>query len=541
MTNTLYFGDNLDILRRYIRDETVDLIYLDPPFNSNASYNVLFKEEDGTQAASQIQAFEDTWHWADAAELFHETVHQGGPVADALMAFQRLLGTNPMLAYLTMMAPRLVELRRVLKPTGSLYLHCDPTASHYLKVLLDAVFGPERMANEIVWQRTSAHSKVRRCGPVHDTIFLYTKSASWTWNDQFMPYDQDYVQSFYRHIEPGSGRRYRLSDVTSNNPGGSFLWKGKPPPRNRYWGYSEETMQRLEGEGRLVYSRNGVPSYKRYLDEMPGRKLQDVWTDVPPISPQAAERLGYPTQKPEALLERIINASSNPGEVVLDPFCGCGTTVAAAEKLGRRWIGIDVTHLAITLMKQRLGDGPEYDVIGEPQSVADAEALAHQDRHQFQLWALGLVKARPIEVKKGADKGVDGRIPFNQGAVKGKDQYTHAVIQVKSGHVNSGTIRDLVGTVDREHAALGVLVTLQPPTRDMRDEAATAGFYVLPYDETKKYPRIQILTIEDLLVHKRQIECAPLHYTSRSYAQAAPLQRQSQDTALDFDQGETEG
>ena len=249
--------------------------------------------------------------------------------------------------------------------------------------------------------------------------------------------------------------------------------------------------------------------------------------------------LGYP---PHLVREYLETLEADPErDWVLDPFCGCGTTVAAAEKLGRRWIGIDVTHLAITLMKQRLGDGPEYDVIGEPQSVADAEALAHQDRHQFQLWALGLVKARPIEVKKGADKGVDGRIPFNQGAVKGKDQYTHAVIQVKSGHVNSGTIRDLVGTVNREHAALGVLVTLQPPTRDMRDEAATAGFYVLPYDETKKYPRIQILTIEDLLVHKRQIECAPLHYTSRSYAQAAPLQRQSQDTALDFDQGETEG
>jgi len=546
MKNTLYFGDNLDILRRYIRDETVDLIYLDPPFNSNASYNVLFKEEDGTQAASQIQAFEDTWHWADAAKLFHETVRQGGPVADALMAFQRLLGTNPMLAYLTMMAPRLVELRRVLKPTGSLYLHCDPTASHYLKVLLDAVFGPVNFVNQIHWKRTSAHSDTkqgsRHYGRQTDHILYYRKTDNATWNTLYVPYDEKYVASFYRYVEPDTGRRYRLSDMTG--PGGAA--KGCPRYEilgvTRYWRYTRERFERLIEEGRVHQSAPGrVPQEKRYLDEMPGVSLQDLWADIPPIGPQAQERLGYPTQKPEALLERIINASSNPGEVVLDPFCGCGTTVAAAEKLGRRWIGIDVTHLAITLMKQRLGDGPEYDVIGEPQSVADAEALAHQDRHQFQLWALGLVKARPIEVKKGADKGVDGRIPFNQGAVKGKDQYTHAVIQVKSGHVNSGTIRDLVGTVNREHAALGVLVTLQPPTRDMRDEAATAGFYVLPYDETKKYPRIQILTIEDLLVHKRQIECAPLHYTSRSYAQAAPLQRQSQDTALDFDQGETEG
>ena len=530
MTNTLYFGDNLDILRRYIKDETVDLVYLDPPFNSNASYNVLFKEEDGTQAASQIQAFEDTWHWADAAGLFDDTVRQGGPVADALMAFQRLLGTNPMLAYLTMMAPRLVELRRVLKPTGSLYLHCDPTASHYLKVLLDAVFGPGR-----------------NYGAIFDCIFWYSKSQTYIWNQLYQPFSADYIERTFKQRDP-DGRRWQ--SVTLRNPGlrpnlhfpytASNGTTYQPHPNG--WACNKERLQRYDREGRLHFPAkpSGALRLKMYLDESPGMKLQNIWDDIPPIGAQAAERLGYPTQKPEALLERIINASSNPGEVVLDPFCGCGTTVAAAEKLGRKWIGIDVTHLAITLMKQRLGDGPEYDVIGEPQSVADAEALAHQDRHQFQLWALGLVKARPIEVKKGADKGVDGRIPFNQGAVKGKDQYTHAVIQVKSGHVNSGTIRDLVGTVNREHAALGVLVTLQPPTRDMRDEAATAGFYVLPYDETKKYPRIQILTIEDLLVHKRQIECAPLHYTSRSYAQAAPLQRQSRDTALAFDQGEAE-
>lgn len=512
--NTLYFGDNLDILRRYIKDETVDLIYLDPPFNSNASYNVLFKEEDGSQAASQIKAFEDTWHWADAAELFHETVHQGGPVADALVAFQRLLGTNPMLAYLTMMAPRLVELRRVLKPTGSLYLHCDPTASHYLKVLLDAVFGPMSFRNEIIWKRTTASSskaRAKRFGCDHDTIFYYARSEVSPFAPQYLPYPEHEIEKrFKRHDSRG---RYKDAELAT---------------------YSAETLQRLKDEDRLIVTPSGKYRYKIYLDEIKGVLADDVWTDIPPINSQAAERLGYPTQKPEALLERIINASSNPGDVVLDPFCGCGTTVAAAEKLGRQWIGIDVTHLAITLMKQRLGDGPEYEVIGEPTSVSGAEALAQQDRHQFQLWALGLVKARPIEVKKGADKGVDGRIPFNQGAVKGKDQWTHAVIQVKSGHVNSGTIRDLVGTVNREDAALGVLITLEPPTQPMRDEAATAGVYVLPYDETKKYPKIQILTIKELVEDKKQIDCAPLHYTSASYAQGPSVQRKTTETELDF-------
>jgi hypothetical protein len=297
-------------------------------------------------------------------------------------------------------------------------------------------------------------------------------------------------------------------------------------------------MKQYHDAGRLVYTKSGMPRYKRYLDEMPGIPTTDVWTDIPPINSQAAERLGYPTQKPTALLERIIEASSNEGDVVLDPFCVCGTTVAAAEKLGRKWIGIDVTHLAITLMKQRLGDGPDYEVVGEPKSVADAQALALQDRHQFQIWALGEVKARPIEVKKGADKGVDGRIPFNQGAIKGKEQYTHAVIQVKSGHVTSACIRDLVGTVGRENAALGVLITLQPPTKDMLNEAASAGFYVLPYDETKKYPKIQILTIKDLVEDKKQIDCAPLHYTSVSYAQGPKVERESKEATLGFEEAE---
>ncbi|MBU0609886.1 MAG: restriction endonuclease, partial [Armatimonadetes bacterium] len=422
-----------------------------------------------------------------------------------------------------------------------------PTASHYLKVLLDAVFGPRQFVNHVTWKRTSAHSDIsqgtKHFGRQTDHLLFYRKTDNATFNHQHAAYDDEMLRQKYRYVEPGTGRRFRTSDMTG--PGGAA--KGNPQYEvlgvTKYWRYSRERMQELIDQGRVYQAGPGkVPREKGYLDEAAGVPLQDLWADISPINSRAQERLGYPTQKPEALLERIISASSNPGDIVLDPFCGCGTTIAAAEKLGRKWIGIDVTHLAITLMKSRLakafGDSIEYDVLGEPTSVSGAAELAQQDRHQFQLWALGLVKARPLESKKGADKGVDGRIPFNQGAVKGKDNYTHAVIQVKSGHVNAATIRDLVGTVDRESAALGVLLTLEPPTKPMRDEAASAGFYVLPYDESKKYPRIQILTIEDLLVHGKQIECAPLHYTSRSYAEAPKAQRGGTSAAMDFDEAE---
>ena len=410
-SNSLYYGDNLDILRRYVQDESADLIYLDPPFNSNQTYNILFQEKDGSQSASQIKAFGDTWHWDEtAARSYEETVEAGGQVAEAMQAFRKLLGTNDMLAYMSMMAPRLVELRRVLKPTGSLYLHCDPTASHFLKLLLDAVFGPVNFRTEIVWKRTSAHSDTKQGrqqhGRIHDVLLFYTKNDDWNWNPVYTEYDQEYVENFYRFVEPGTGRRYRMGDLTG--PGGAA--KGNPQYEvmgvTRYWRYSKERMQELIHQGRIVQTKPGsVPAYKRYLDEMPGVPLQDVWTDIRPIGSQAAERLGYPTQKPIALLERIIQASSNEGATVLDPFCGCGTTIAAAQTLGRRWIGIDITHLAISLIRYRLGDSfgkdCRFELIGEPTSLPDATALAKQDPYQFQWWALGLVRARPVEQKKG--------------------------------------------------------------------------------------------------------------------------------------------
>lgn len=509
MGNTLYYGDNLDVLRQHIADESVDLVYLDPPFNSNATYNVLFAEQDGTRAAAQIEAFGDTWRWDQAAVYDYETtVEKGGRVAQALIAMRTFLGDSNMLAYLSMMAPRLVELRRALRPTGSLYLHCDPTASHYLKLLLDGVFGPANFRAEIIWKRTTAHSDTKQGrklpGRIHDVILFYSKGDDWTWHPIFTAYESSYLKSHYSSVEPETGRRYQLDNLTAAKPGGdtSYEWKGAKPYPGRYWAYSKEKMAQFEKEGRLVYGKTGMPRLKRYLDEMPGVSLQDVWTDIDPINSKAAERLGYPTQKPLALLERIIAASSNPGDVVLDPFCGCGTAVDAAQRLGRQWIGIDITHLAVNLIKVRLKDayGPDavYQVIGEPTDLAGAQELAHEDPYQFQWWALGLVGARPVEQKKGADKGIDGRLFFHEQQGGATQQ---AILSVKAGHVNVAHVRDLRGVLDREKAAIGILISMEAPTGPMRSEAASAGLYEAAWGQ--KYPRIQLLTVAELLGGKR--------------------------------------
>ena len=360
--NLLYYGDNLDVLRRHVKDATVDLVYLDPPFNSNADYNVLFGHADGTQAAAQIKAFGDTWRWDQAAAAsFQTTVTSGGDVASALAAFQTLLGPSNMLAYLSMMAPRLVELRRVLKLTGSLYLHCDPTASHYLKLLLDAVFGPENFRSEIAWRRYGAHNDSKGYGRVHDTILFYSRGKAPYFNKQHRAYDDAYIAKRFRYVD-ADGRRWREQNLASPNPRPnltySFTAKNGdtyPPPRNG-WKYDHERLEELDAQDRLGYPLrpDGKLRLKNYLDEMPGVPVQDMWTDVGAIGATSPERLGYPTQKPLALLERIIESSCPANGVVLDPFCGCGTTISAAETLRRSWLGIDVTYLAISLIKSRL-------------------------------------------------------------------------------------------------------------------------------------------------------------------------------------------
>lgn len=522
--NKLYYGDNLEVLQRYVKDETVDLVYLDPPFNSRQDYNVLFAEKDGSQSSSQIHAFEDTWEWNnESMRAYEQIVEQGGRVADALRAFKTFLFNTDMMAYLAMMAPRLIELRRVLKPTGSIYLHCDPTASHYLKILMDAVFGPQFFRNEIVWKRSSAHSDAKQgaqhFGRITDTILFYSKDQKTIWNPLYAPYDEKYLERDYRRIDE-NGRRYRIGDLSG--PGGAA--KGNPSYEvmgvTRYWRYSKEKMDQLIAEGRVIQTRPGaVPQYKRYLDEMLGVGIQNLWDDLPNINNRSNEMLGYATQKPEALLERILKASSNEGDLVLDPFCGCGTTVQVAQRLNRRWIGIDITHLAIGLIKKRLSDafGPEikstYDVIGEPTDYAGAAALAAEDKYQFQWWALGQVGARPADQKKGADRGIDGRLYFHDDE---SGQSKQIVFSVKAGHVTVPQVRDLVGVRAREKAEIGVFLCFEEPTKPMLREAAEGGLYKSSDGTT--YPRLQILTIQQILDGKQPQY--PLHRRDATFKKA---------------------
>lgn len=534
--NRLYYGDNLDVLRRHIDDESVDLVYLDPPFNSNASYNVLFAERDGSQAASQIKAFEDTWEWnEDAARAYEEVVELGGGTSQAMQSLRLLLKDSNMMAYLAMMAPRLVDLRRVLKSSGSLFLHCDPTASHYLKIVLDAVFGPDKFANEIIWVRSLPHGNIsKKFGASHDTILFYRKGDNAVWNGSFQAHRPEYIEQFYKHRE-ANGRVYRLISCINPNPDRpnlTYEWNGV----TRVWKYTKERMKKMHDAGLIVYSKNGIASYKGYLDTMKGTPMQDVWTDIPPLMGSAQERLGYPTQKPEALLERIISAASAEGATILDPFCGCGTTIAAAQKLGRRWIGIDITNLAISLIRSRLADTfdgeAQYEVIGEPVSLPDARKLAADDPYQFQWWALGLVGARPVEQKKGPDKGIDGRIYFHVG----DDSTKQIILSVKAGHVSVAHLRDLRGVLDRENAEIGVLISLEEPTAPMRKEAASAGFFSSPWG---KHARLQLLTVEELLTG-HGIDRPPLQ-TSMTFKRAPKAERPTmKNRTLTFEQLEGE-
>jgi hypothetical protein len=388
-------------------------------------------------------------------------------------------------------------MRRVMKPTASIYLHCDPTASHYLKMLMDAIFGVENFRNEVCWKRTSGHSDSRRYGEVHDTLFFYSRNSDYLWVQTYQPYDDAYVEQYYRYCDK-DGRKFMSGDLGAaglQGGGYEYDWKGI----TRVWRVPLATMERLEAEGRIFYTKNNFPRIKRYLDEAKGMPVQDLWTDIEALRSWHREKLGYPTQKPQALLERIINASSNPGDMVLDPFCGCGTAIAAAQKLGRRWIGIDITHLAVTLMKHRLQDAfgkdLSFQVLGEPVSLPDAQALAASDPYQFQWWALGLVGARPVEGKKGADKGIDGRLYFHDEGAGGKTK--QVIFSVKAGHTNVAHLRDLRGVLDREGAEIGVLLTMEEPTKPMRTEAASAGFYDSSWGS--RHPRLQVLTVAELL------------------------------------------
>jgi site-specific DNA-methyltransferase (adenine-specific) len=501
MTNRLFYADNLVVLRNHVAEASVDLVYLDPPFNSNANYNILFRTPAGEAADSQIQAFEDSWHWNNAAEdAFEQVMRAGHPRAfELLRAMRAFLGENDMMAYLAMMAIRLIELHRVLKPTGSLYLHCDPTASHYLKLLLDSVFGFDNYVNEITWKRTSAHNDAGRFGRNTDILFLYGRGGQRAWHPIHNGYSADYLERF-RNRDP-DGRRWMDDNLTAKGlSGGGYTYEYKGA--TSLWRVPPETMARLDAEGRLHFTRAGGIRLKRYLDEAKGPPLQALWDDIPPINSRAQERLGYPTQKPLALLERIIAASTSPGDLVLDPFCGCGTTIHAAQKLGRRWIGIDITHLAISAIERRMKAAfpdAEFTVEGTPKDLASALDLAGRDKYQFQWWALAMVDAVPLDgKKKGADGGVDGLIYFKPDG-RSVDK---ALVSVKGGqNVGVTMIRDLHSAMERERAPMGVFVTAAEPTTPMLREAAAVGRFTDEFD--RSWPRLQIVTLAELFQGRR--------------------------------------
>ena len=538
----LYFGDNLYILREHIKDECVDLIYLDPPFNSKRDYNLLFKTPKGLSSDAQITAFEDSWHWGEQAEReFSELLRQSNTdVAEMIQSLRRFLKESDMMAYLTMMANRLVELHRVLKPTGSLYLHCDPTASHYLKIVLDTIFGAVNFRNEIIWKRQSAHSDAKNKFPdIADIILFYAKTKDESFYPQYIEHDPAYVEKFYR-FDDGDGRGlYRHGDMSSPNPRPNMMyeWMGFPYPE-KGWRFKKETMQKLHDEGRIWYPTNKSgdldttrrPGLKRYLSEQEGSIVTNIWSDIQSLHDVSSERLGYPTQKPLALLERVIQASSQEGDLVLDPFCGCGTAVHAAQTLKRDWIGIDITHLAISLIEKRMKDAfPNiaFEVQGTPKDLARARNLAERDKYQFQWWACSLVNAQPYQgKKKGSDSGIDGLIFFqddNSGAKK-------IVVSVKGGeHVGVTMLKDLIATVEREKASIGIFVTLAEPTKPMITEAISSGYYHSPKGDV---PRIQILTIDDLLSGKAKPEYFDMSAGSHMFKKAKIEEQRSKQNKL---------
>ena len=546
MPNTLFYGDNLLVLRDHVPAASVDLVYLDPPFNSNASYNVLFREKTGEESPAQIKAFTDTWEWTQETQATYDLDIIQNPavpsaVKDMISAFRQFIGQNAMMAYLVMMAPRLVELHRVLKPTGSLYLHCDPTASHYLKILLDAVFGKENFRNEIIWRRTGSHNQSNRFGRIHDVVHFYTKTNNYKFTTQFRPISQGHVNSYFnKEDERGRFWTNSLTGPGMRNGQSGQPWRGyDPTAKGRHWAIpgelarslglapglgTQEKLEKLFDAGYIDLpseDSNALPTFRQYLQDSRGIPLQDIWAyqpythgvlygtdqaidqDVRWIPRQGSpERLGYETQKPEGLLERIIQASCEEGDVVLDPFCGCGTAVAGAQKLGRQWLGIDITHLAVAEIKNRLKTafelepGQDYAVVGEPEDAGSARALWEQDPYQFQFWAVSLLEAQPqSEQRRGADRGIDGALYFIDGPRRATQK---VVVQVKGGRVSSPQVRDLKGVVEREKAAVGLFISLEPPTRDMRAEAASGGFYHSEIWQ-QDYPKIQLRTIDEML------------------------------------------
>jgi site-specific DNA-methyltransferase (adenine-specific) len=521
--NKLYFGDNLDVMREYLSKDSIDLIYLDPPFNSQAHYNILFRTPQEQRASAQAGAFRDTWLWGEEAERSYASImRQGGAAARILDALRGALGESDMMAYMAMMTGRLVELQRVLKPTGSLYLHCDPTASHYLKIVMDSIFGDKRFQNEIKWKRTHAHGDSKgRYANVTDHILFYSKGETKYFERQMSSYSEEYIKKYFRYSE--NGRLYQLVSLRSPKPRPnlSYTYKGVEPHQNG-WAVSREKMEQLDREGRLRFPEEAGQTIreKYYLDEMKGVPITDLWDDIAPINSQAKERLPYPTQKPLALLERIVTASSRAGDLVLDPFCGCGTTIEAAERLQRQWIGIDIAIHAIKVIEGRLGKLGKpvvFGLEGMPRDFASALRLAERDKYQFQWWANYLFNPHALrEQKKGADRGIDGEMFFPNGPGR---PWGKILTSVKGGeHVNPGMVRDFAHVLQRDGASLGLFICLRRPTDAMTREAVSVGFADVVHGDIQ---RLQIVAIEEWFEGRRPV-LPPLEHLPSAAFSALP-------------------
>ncbi len=514
--NNLYFGDNLTVLREQVKDETVDLVYLDPPFNSSANYNVLFRAPSGQASEAQAEAFRDTWEWGESAsEAYDDVIRANGDIALVLSGLRKWLGDNAMMAYLAMMAARLIELRRVMKPTASLYLHCDPTASHYLKLILDSIFGHGNFRNEIVWRRSGRRSSINQIyRRAHDAILFYSKEDNYNFNIQYEEHDETLIKKYSQVDDRG---RYQLVPLMASGTRGGETgkpWRGFDPntrgKAGMHWLTIPEKLEAYVAKGLVAFpsKKDGAPRLKYYLDQNKGVPFSDFWDDIDLINSMGHESLGYPTQKPLSLLERIVS-SVNPDAIVLDPFCGCGTTIEAAQRLGNPWLGIDVTHYAITLIEGRLkklGVGAEsYNVSGRPTTIEGARDLARRDKHQFQWWALWRLGAQMYrEEKRGADRGIDGNIFYHNGPYG----TGRIIVSVKGGeNVGVQMVRDLRGVIEREEAEMGALVTLAEATGPMRTEADGAGF--VRKSAHGRMPRMQVITVEDLFAENFKLPPLP--------------------------------
>jgi DNA modification methylase len=508
--NHLFYGDNLTIMRQ-MPPMSIDLIYLDPPFNSQRNYNLIYKKLTGQPVPEQEEAFCDAWEMdAEKEEMVRNmpiAFEEYGADQELVLFWQTwitaLRRTQPrLLAYLVYMSYRLFEMKRILKRTGSIYLHCDPTASHYIKVIMDGIFGHQNFRSEIIWKRTSAHSSAKRPGPIHDVLLFYTNSDNYVWNPIYQPYSKEYVDTFFDQIDE-HGRKYKRSDLTGGGTSqgeSGKVWRNiDVNAKGRHWMYVPEKLDELDALGKIHWPKaaGGMPRLKQYPEDLPGIPLQDIWDDIKPLHNLSKERLGYPTQKPRKLLERIINSSSNPGDIVFDPFAGCGTAIYAAHLLGRKWIGCDIAILSVKIVRDVLlknygqKEGQQYQINGIPLSVEGAEELFSHDPRQFQNWAVEMAGGFS-STKHSGDLGIDGRVHFET-----RDGLRNMVLSVKGGKLTPAFIRELRGVLEREgNSEMGGLICLQHPTKGMLSEAATAGIYT--YGGTE-YHRLQIRTIQDLL------------------------------------------